>query len=97
MAFNAASCSTRWQCHGVFDGDAVAVTDDAWAMAQLTGVKPATVGGVDIYVVPRLDSGYAGGFGGQGQNLNSVTIIVQPGTNKIITAFPGSGLPSPKP
>jgi filamentous hemagglutinin len=83
--------------HGVFYGEPVAVTNEAWSLAQQTGVKPVTVGGADIRVIPRPNSGYSGGFAGQGQNLDSVTIVTQKGTNKIITAFPGSGLPAPQP
>jgi hypothetical protein len=51
----------------------------------------------DAQSLVRPNSGYAGGYGGQGQNLNAVTIITQTGTNKIITGFPGNGLPTPKP
>jgi RHS repeat-associated protein len=82
--------------HGVFYGDPVATTNDAWSIGQRTGVKPTTVGGVDIHVIPRPNSGYSGGFAGQGQNLDTVTIITQQNTNKIITAYPGNGLPAPQ-
>lgn len=82
---------------GVFYGDAVSTIDDAWAIGQRLGVKPERVGNVDIYLVPRPNSGYAGGFSGQRQNLSTVTIICEGGTNRIITGFPGNGLPLPKP
>jgi filamentous hemagglutinin len=83
------------QSHGVFYGDSLSATDEGWAISQRQGVLPVTVNGADIYVVPRPNSGWAGGFAGQGQNLNSLTIITKAGTNKIITAFPGNGLPLP--
>jgi filamentous hemagglutinin len=78
-------------------GEPVAAIDDAWAIGQRLGIKPERVGNVDIYLIPRPNSGYAGGFSGQLQNLDTVTIITQGGTNKIITGFPGNGLPLPKP
>ena len=81
---------------GVFYGDPVSTVNDAWNTVQQTGIQPVTSGGTDIYVVPRSNSGYAGGYTGQRQNLNSVTIITLRGTNRVITAFPGNGLPLPK-
>lgn len=60
------------------------------------GIQPMASGSTDIYVVPRANSGYAGGYTGQRQNLDSVTIITVHGTSQIITAFPGNGLPLPK-
>ena len=81
---------------GVFYGDPVAVTNDAWAIAQTQGIKPITANGVDIYVIPRPNSGYAGGYKGVGDNLNSVTILTEPGTSKMITSYPGNGTPLPK-
>lgn len=82
---------------GVFYGNPVSTLDDAWAIAQQQGIKPITSGGVDIYVVPRPNSGFSGGYLGQGQNLNSITILTQPGTPKIITGYPGNGTPLPYP
>lgn len=81
---------------GVFYGDPVSTVNDAWNTVQQAGIQPVTNGGTDIYVVPRPNSGYAGGYTGQRQNLNSVTIITMHGTNQVITAFPGNGLPLPK-
>ena len=75
--------------HGIFYGDPVAVTKDAWA--KKSGIVPINDGGVDIYHIPRENAGYKGGYGGQSQNLNHVTIITKAGTNKIITAYPSFG------
>jgi RHS repeat-associated protein len=80
---------------GVFYGDPVNALDDAWRIAQQQGIKPIASGGVDLYVVPRANSGYAGGYLGQRQNLDTVTIITETGTNKIITGYPGNGTPLP--
>ncbi len=71
------------------------VTEEGWAVAQQQGINPVTVNGTDVYVIPRPNSRWAGGFAGQGQNLDTVTIITKQGTNQIITAFPGNGLPAP--
>ncbi|MBL0319001.1 MAG: hypothetical protein IPP74_06905 [Alphaproteobacteria bacterium] len=84
------------EIQGVFYGDPVSIANDAWSIAQTEGIKPVTVNGADIYVVPRQNSGYAGGYSGQGQNLDTVTIITVHGTNQVIAAYPGNGLPTPK-
>jgi filamentous hemagglutinin len=75
----------------------VATINDAWAIGQRLGIQPITENGVDIYVIPRPNSGYAGGFSGQLQNLDTVTILTQQGTSRIITGFPGNGMPFPIP
>lgn len=47
-----------------------------------------------MYVIPFANAGYAGGIGGQGENLNSVTIITEGGTNRIVTSYPSyNGVP----
>ncbi|MDR8920626.1 Filamentous hemagglutinin [Burkholderia multivorans] len=81
---------------GVFYGNPASTVNDAWNTVQQTGIQPITNGGTDVYVVPRANSGYAGGYTGQRQNLNSVTIVTVHGTNQVITAFPGNGTPLPK-
>jgi filamentous hemagglutinin len=75
--------------HGVFYGDPVKVTNEAWN--NRTGIKPISNGGTDAYHIPRANSGYSGGYGGQGQNLSHVTIVTKRGTNQIITSFPSFG------
>jgi len=82
---------------GVFYGDPVTVTENAWSIAAEAGIAPIQHGGVDIYVIPRPNSGYAGGFSGQLQNLDMVTIITRIGTHELITAYPGNGTPFPQP
>lgn len=44
-----------------------------------------------MYIIPYENASYAGGYGGQCNNLNSITIITQKDTNNIITGFPGNG------
>jgi len=83
--------------HGIFYGDPVSRVNEAWTIGQKLGIQPVTVNGADIRVIPRPNAGYAGGFTGQGQNLDTLTIVTKAGTNKIITGFPGNGLPAALP
>lgn len=54
-------------------------------------VQPIIDRAAEIYHIPYLKVGYAGGSNGRGQILNFVTIVKQRGSKKIITAFPSSG------
>lgn len=74
--------------HGVFYGDGVDVTNRAWQRAQDLGLAPDAGG---TLVVPMNDVvGRAGGLAADtGRIFYDVTIKVVPGTNQIITAFPG--------
>jgi filamentous hemagglutinin len=76
---------------GVFYGNPVATTEEAWVIAQQNGLKPITVGNRDIYVVPRPNSGYAGGMGGQLGNYDHVTLITEAGSSRVVTAYPSGG------
>lgn len=76
-----------------FYGASVDVTNEAWKIVQDQNIAPVTVNNIDMYLVPRPNSGYAGGFSGNRQNFDTVTIINKAGTNQIITAYPGNGLP----
>ena len=75
--------------HGVFYGEAKNTIEKAWE--NRTNGYMITSGNKDIYIIPYENVGYAGGYGGQGNNLNYITIITQKGTNNIITGFPGNG------
>ncbi|MDW8803195.1 hypothetical protein P8V03_18875, partial [Clostridium sp. A1-XYC3] len=75
--------------HGIFYGDPVKMINNAWINAK--NITPITSGGADIYHIPFQGAGYAGGYGGQLQNLNHITIITRQGTNRLITAYPGMG------
>jgi hypothetical protein len=78
---------------GVFYANPVIVAEEAWQTAQTSGLQPISVGSRDIYVVPRANSGYAGGMGGQRQNFDHVTIITEKGTNRVVTSYPSGGTP----
>lgn len=45
----------------------------------------------EIYNISYKNAGYEGGVKGLGDNLDYVTIVVEKGTNNIITAFPSNG------
>ncbi|NML34248.1 RHS repeat-associated core domain-containing protein, partial [Paraburkholderia antibiotica] len=75
--------------HGVFYGDPTSKINDVWNSKG--NIQPINDGSVDIYHIPSQNSGYAGGYAGQGQNLNYVTVVTQAGTNKIITGYPSAG------
>jgi hypothetical protein len=77
------------QYYGVFYGNPVNVTNNAWAARG--GLQPIQQGTVDVYNIPYANAGYLGGYASQGQNLNYVTVIVQKGTNNLITAYPSFG------
>ena len=77
------------QNHGVFYGDAQHTINNAWNNSS--GIRPITGNGIDTYHIPYENSGYSGGYAGQGQNLNNVTIITKQGTNQIITGYPSAG------
>ena len=93
VTINHSALSLTKPDQGVFYGNPVSSIEDAWSIAQQIDLKPVTAGGVDIYVVPRPNSGYAGGMGGQLGNYDYVTIITDAGTNRVITAYTSGGTP----
>lgn len=81
--------------HGVFDGGrdgALATIDAAWKLAQERKTRPDTEGGRSAYTVfMGRDVGYLGGsVGGRRDNpkLQRVLIVVERGTNNVVTAYP---------
>ncbi|MFT4193185.1 hypothetical protein, partial [Ottowia sp.] len=90
---NHGSLSLTKPNQGVFYGDPIFVIENSWSIARQQSINPVTVGNRDIYVVPRPNSGYAGGMGGQLENLNYVTIITETGTARIVTGYPSGGTP----
>lgn len=78
---------------GVFYGDPVATVEDAWNIANKSGLEPFTIGNRDFYVVPRPNSGYAGGMGGQLEPFHHVTIITETGSSRLVTGYPSGGTP----
>jgi hypothetical protein len=93
VALNHGTLSLTKPNQGVFYGKPVSAIEDAWSLAQQSGVKPVTVGNRDIYVVSRPNSGYRGGMGGQLNNLDHVTIITEAGTQRVVTGYPSGGTP----
>jgi hypothetical protein len=93
VTLNHGSLSLTKPNQGVFYGNPVSTIEDAWAIAQRNGLKPVTVGNRDIYVIPRPNSGYAGGMGGQLENYNHVTVITEAGTSRVVTGYPSGGTP----
>lgn len=90
---NHQSLSLTKPTQGVFFGDSVSAVEDAWSIASRSGLRPVTIGNRDFYIVPRPDSGYAGGMGGQLQSLDHITIITEAGSSRIVTAYPSGGTP----
>ena len=84
--------------HGVFSGDALELTDEAWGIAQNgAGVVTIQQGPRTVYYVNMgRDVGYIGGATGAATGNPSVTyiqIVVENG-NEIVTSFPVSGIPT---
>jgi len=77
---------------GVFYGDGVRALNDAWNANPVRN-PTTTYKGVDLYIFRKPNAGYSGGYRGQGENLNWVTIITKQGSNQLITGFPsGRGI-----
>jgi filamentous hemagglutinin len=90
---NHGSLSLTKPNQGVFYGDPLLSIENAWSIARQRSIQPVTIGNRDIYIIPRPNSGYAGGMGGQLENFNHVTIITEAGTNRIVTGYPSGGTP----
>jgi RHS repeat-associated protein len=79
--------------HGVFTGDGVNLTNEAWARAQSLGLKPDAGGNLTVPMGKTVghmggQEGVAARASGQPTDLTSITIAVRPGTTEVITAFP---------
>ncbi len=72
--------------HGVFNGDAVEITENAWKSRGKAIIREN--GNKVEYTIPYNNAGYQGGYNGTGQQLNNVKIVVLKGTTDIISAFP---------
>ena len=76
--------------HTVFNNDPVTTTNNAWAnKSDVTAIDDGMGG--EIYNIPYENAGYEGGNSGTGAQQDYVTIVVENGTNKLITAFPSNG------
>ena len=73
----------------MFYGDSVSTINKVWN--NRSNGYMLSEGNTDLYIVPYQNTGFSGGYGGQGNNLNHVTIVTQKGTNNIMTEFSGNG------
>jgi hypothetical protein len=70
------------------DGYSLLSSHSGWADKDVTFLKSLTfLRGVEVYA----DAGYAGGYAGQGQNLNKIRIVTEANSNKIIISYPSGG------
>lgn len=81
--------------HGVFDAQgnaAFALIDEAWMKIQEDNIQPRNQGQRDAYEVPMgRRVGYLGGQVGKSRGnppLRRILIVVNSGSNRIITAYP---------
>jgi hypothetical protein len=81
------------EVQGVFYGHPIDVVENAWLSIDKLGIKPIKMGNRDVYIIPRGNTGYAGGYSGQLENFDHITIITETGTNKVVTAFPSGRTP----
>ncbi|PYX88120.1 MAG: hypothetical protein DMG67_17885 [Acidobacteria bacterium] len=80
--------------HGVFNGKAVDIINEAWKIKLASNAKPINTGGtIDAYLIPKANAGWEGGYQGSGQNLDNVVIITLKGTNQLVTGYPAGTWP----
>ena len=82
---------SRSTAHGVFNGDPINLTADAWKRAKELGIEPQIQGNRLVYDIPYPNAGIQGGnpgLPGHGQTLNTIRIVTEAGSNRVITAFP---------
>ena len=79
------------EIHGIFVGDSVALTKEAWERAQQMGIQRVAENGAEVLYVPMgRQVGWLGGQAGAQTAipLDTVKIVLKAGTDKLITAFP---------
>src|SRR5262249_1219608 len=75
--------------HGVFEGDPVIATQEAWWKAQASVVSPIPQGVRDVFIVPMgYKVGWQGGATGTGAALENIVIVVDRATGEIVTSYP---------
>lgn len=80
--------------HSVFSETSLDQVEDAWSIAKKKGISPYIEdpgNGNWIYDIPYPNAGIAGGVKGAAAGnpiLDNIRIVVEPGTNRVVTAFP---------
>ncbi|HYF68570.1 MAG TPA: RHS repeat-associated core domain-containing protein, partial [Ohtaekwangia sp.] len=76
--------------HGVFDlgEDLVKTLDDAWDMVKKGGANVKDIGDGSFIIDMGRKVGYEGGKKGSGDVLKKIKIVVEKGTENVITAYP---------
>ena len=78
--------------HGVFDGDPVESVESAWELAVEEGIEGVQQPNGNIrYEVPFEGAGIQSGnpdLPGHGDILDTITVVVKPPDNTIVTGFP---------
>ncbi|GFM66098.1 hypothetical protein PSCICJ_22160 [Pseudomonas cichorii] len=72
--------------HGVFYGDGVDLTNEAWKKAQTDGIKPDATGTLNV-PMSKMVGRSGGGEADLGKLFYNLEIKLVPGTNKIITSY----------
>jgi RHS repeat-associated protein len=81
--------NTSKPSHGVFSGDGVSITNEAWGKAVEAGQKPSPKGQLIVSMGRKVGrSGGSSAVGKPQKDFTRVKIIVVSGTNNIITAYP---------
>jgi len=83
--------------HGVFTGDPIAITDEAWAIAKQGDAVAVREGNTAVYYVNmKRDIGYVGGQAGAlggNPSVQYIRLVIE-GNSNLITSFPVSGIPT---
>ncbi|MEM5290917.1 RHS repeat-associated core domain-containing protein [Paraburkholderia sabiae] len=74
--------------HGIFSENPMHMVQQAWKKAKDMGITPTSPGRRETYTIPFPNAGTQGGKLGSGATLNTIKIVVEKGTNKVVTAFP---------
>ncbi len=77
--------------HGVFSENPINQTTEAWKQAKETGLQPRFEYGKRIYEIPSPNAGVQGGNPsklGHGQTLNTIRIVMETNSNRVISAYP---------
>ena len=78
------------ESHGVFNGNAVEMVNEAWEQRHL--VEPISDGmGGKIYNIPFKNAGYESGYVNTGAQMDYITIVTLGDSSELITAFPSFG------